>query len=131
MAKRETVPIFLPGKLCEKNGVDRSMTHKEEPVEQSGSKTLEVSASGEVVALEGPILEAPPLDAAASQEKTKTFWSKVWGLLTARPAVSVPLLMLFALLLGLEVGFSLIGKGGLLGIFSPETWTHMFNLVFG
>ncbi|MDQ0492622.1 DNA-directed RNA polymerase subunit beta [Paenibacillus brasilensis] len=62
-------------------------------------------------------------DSRRAPEKTKSRWR------TARYFV-VPLLLLFSLLGGLIVGYVIVGKQGLAGVFEWKTWQHVIDLIF-
>ncbi|WCK54313.1 DNA-directed RNA polymerase subunit beta [Aneurinibacillus sp. Ricciae_BoGa-3] len=42
----------------------------------------------------------------------------------------VPFLLFVSLLIGMLVGYSLLGKGAAIDVFDLHTWTHMYDLVF-
>jgi len=44
--------------------------------------------------------------------------------------IIVPLLFLAALIAGLYVGYTKIGGGSPGDVWNPETWLHMFDLIF-
>lgn len=42
----------------------------------------------------------------------------------------VPVLCVAALLVGLAIGYVVLGKGELADVFDMHTWRHMYDLVF-
>jgi hypothetical protein len=42
----------------------------------------------------------------------------------------VPFLLFISLLIGMLVGYSVVGKGRAIDVFDLHTWTHMYDLVF-
>lgn len=61
----------------------------------------------------------------------KNVFSKVWGILVGKAEIVVPLLFVFSLVLGLIIGYSVMGNGPVKDVFDPETWTHIWKLIFG
>ncbi|CCQ95763.1 hypothetical protein CULT_30126 [[Clostridium] ultunense Esp] len=46
--------------------------------------------------------------------------------------ITIIVLMLFAsMLIGMMIGYGILGKSPVGDIFSIETWTHLFALIFG
>lgn len=40
-------------------------------------------------------------------------------------------LSVLVFLIGLPIGYGIVGKGSMFDIYKPETWAHMFKLIFG
>lgn len=46
--------------------------------------------------------------------------------------IGIILLALFAsMLIGMMIGYGILGKSPVVEVFSIETWTHLFTLIFG
>ena len=43
---------------------------------------------------------------------------------------TIPVLCIVALIVGLAIGYSMLGDGSLSDVFDVATWKHMYDLVF-
>lgn len=54
------------------------------------------------------------------------------GTLPRSAKIGIILLGIFAsLLIGMMIGYGILGKSPVIEVFSIETWTHLFTLIFG
>lgn len=57
----------------------------------------------------------------------RLLWQIIW---TTIKVLIVPVLCVIALIVGLAIGYVVLGKGELADVFDMNTWRHMYDLVF-
>jgi hypothetical protein len=64
-------------------------------------------------------------------KKKGNFFGKTWEFIVDKAEFTVPLFFVLSLVMGLIVGYSVMGDGPVKDIFNPDTWTHIVKLIFG
>ncbi len=70
-----------------------------------------------------------PRDMQEAQQREQKKGNKKWAI-TASKVLMVPLLLFFSLVLGLLIGYSVIGKKPVSEVFDWNTYKHMYDLIF-
>ncbi|QYR22086.1 DNA-directed RNA polymerase subunit beta [Paenibacillus sp. sptzw28] len=113
--KKETIVGLEGVTQAERSGLLRASSASGKPPESEPGKRKEQSANGEQRDKD----EARPA-------KTRALRVLLWML---RKSV-VPLLCIVAVLGGMYIGYSIIGKRPAADVFHWATWKHMYDLVF-
>ncbi len=57
----------------------------------------------------------------------RILWQVIW---TSIKVLIIPVLCVVALIVGMAIGYVVLGKRELADVFDIQTWRHMYDLVF-